>query len=150
MARYTLQMATRPKSRPFSIRISGDAEELIAAEARRTRRSKGAVVESLAEESLRTRMFPGVAFRGDDFERRAWVIGTTFDVWQVIDAYRDLGSVEALVAAGNLTERAARLALAYYERFPSEIDEAIASNRRPLSRLRSEYPFIETQSPIGR
>ncbi|HEX3737290.1 MAG TPA: hypothetical protein VHV53_07075 [Solirubrobacterales bacterium] len=139
-------MATKPKSRPLSIRISTDAEELIAAEARRTRRSKGAVVESLAEESLRTRMFPGIAFRGDDFERRPWVIGTAFDVWQVIDAHRDLGSVEALVAEGSLSERQIRLALAYYERFPEEIDEAIARNRRPLSQLRSEYPFVEVHT----
>lgn len=138
-------MAT--KSRPFSIRISAGTEELIAAEARRTRRSKGAVIEGLAEEALRTRMFPGIAFRGDDFERRAWVIGTAFDVWQVIDAHRDLGSVEAMVAAGSLSERAIRLALAYYERFPEEIDEAIALNRRPLAQLQDEYPFIEVHSP---
>lgn len=51
------------------------------------------------------------------------------------------------MAEGILTERTARLALAYYERFPEEIDEAIAQNRRPLSRLRSEYPFIDTPSP---
>ncbi len=138
-------MAT--KSRPLSIRISRGTEELVAAEARRTRRSKGAVIEGLAEEALRTRIFPGIAFRGDDFERRAWVIGTAFDVWQVIDAYRDLGSVEAMVAQGNLGERAVRLALAYYERFPEEIDEAITQSRRPLSELRSAYPFIEVHSP---
>lgn len=138
-------MAT--KSKPLSIRISRDTEELVAAEARRTRRSKGAVIEGLAEEALRTRIFPGIAFRGEDFERRAWVIGTAFDVWQAVDAHRDLGSVEAMVAEGNLGERQVRLALAYYERFPDEIDEAIALQRRPLAQLRSEYPFVEAYSP---
>lgn len=145
---YIVVMAT--KSKPFSIRISAKTEELIAAEARRTRRSKGAVIEGLAEEALRARLFPGIAFRGEDFERRAWVIGTAFDVWQVVDAYRDLGSVEAMVAEGSLGGRAVRLALAYYERFPEEIDEAIALNRRPLSQLRAEYPFIEAYSPSGK
>lgn len=135
------------KSKPFSIRISAGTEELIAAEARRTHRSKGAVVEALAEEALRTRIFPGIAFRGDDFDRRAWVIGTAFDVWQAIDAYRDVGSIEEMVAEGNLSERQIRLALTYYERFPEEIDEAITQNRRPLAQLRSEYPFIEAHSP---
>ena len=48
-----------------------------------------------------------------------------------------------MVAAGSLSERQIRLALAYYERFPEEIDEAIALNRRPLAQLRAEYPFIE-------
>jgi len=135
------------KSKPFSIRISAATEELIAAEARRTRRSRGAVIEGLAEEALRTRLFPGIAFRGDDWDRRPWVIGTAFDVWQVIDAYRDAGSVDAMVAAGGLNGRQVRLALAYYERFPGEIEEAIALNRRPLEQLRVEYPFIEVHSP---
>jgi uncharacterized protein (DUF433 family) len=141
-------MAT--KSKPFSIRISLGTEELIAAEARRTHRSKGAVVEALAEEALRARMFPGIAFRGEDFDRRPWVIGTAFDVWQVIDAYRDVGSVEAMVAEDNLSERQVRLALACYERFPEEIDEAIAQNRRPLAQLRAEYPFIDVHSPAAK
>ncbi|MBA3865679.1 MAG: hypothetical protein H0X42_04935 [Solirubrobacterales bacterium] len=135
------------KSKPFSIRISPATEELIAAEARRTHRSKGAVVEGLAEEALRTRIFPGIAFRGEDWDRRPWVIGTAFDVWQVVDAYRDVGSVEAMVAEGNLSERAIRLALAYAERFAEEIEEAIAQNHRPLAQLQGEYPFIETYSP---
>ena len=135
------------KSKPLSIRISPETEELIAAEARRTRRSKGAVVEGLAEEALRTRMFPGIAFRGDDWDRRPWVIGTAFDVWQMIDAHRDLGSVEAMVAEGDLSERQVRLALAYHERFPEEIEEAIALQRRPLGQLRAEYPFIEVYTP---
>lgn len=130
------------KSKPFSIRISADTDALIASEARRTHRSKGAVIESLAEEALRMRMFPGIAFRGEDWDRRPWAIGTAFDVWQIVDAHRDLGSVEAMVAAGNLSERAVRLGLAYYERFPEEIDEAIALQRRPLAQLRTEYPFI--------
>jgi uncharacterized protein (DUF433 family) len=134
------------KSKPLSIRISAGTEKLIAAEARRTHRSKGAVVEALAEEALRARMFPGIAFRGEDWDRRPWVIGTALDVWQVVDAHRDLDSVEAMVAAGNLNERQIRLALAYHERFPAEIEEAIARNRRPLAQLRSEFPFIEIHS----
>ena len=138
------------KSKPLSIRISAGTEKLIAAEARRTHRSKGAVVEALTEEALRTRIFPGIAFRGEDWDRRPWVIGTAFDIWQVIDAHRDFGSVEAMVAEGNLSERQIRLALAYHERFPEEIDEAIALNRRPLAQLRAEYPFIDVYTPSER
>ena len=55
----------------------------------------------LAEEALRAQMFPGIAFRGESFDRRAWIIGTAHDVWQVVDAHRDLGSIEAMVATGN-------------------------------------------------
>ena len=67
------------KSQPFSMRLSLVTDELVTREAKRTRRSKGAVVESLAEEALRTRRFPGIAFRGADWNRRPWVIGTALD-----------------------------------------------------------------------
>lgn len=111
-------------------------------EARRTGRSRSAVLEALADEALRMRLFPGIAFRGADWERRAWVIGTALDAWQIVDAYRDIGSIERMAADGAATERQIRLALAYYEKFPEEIDAAIADNRRPLDQLREEHPFI--------
>jgi hypothetical protein len=101
----------------------------------------------LAEEALRTRMFPGIAFRGEDWDRRPWVIGTAFDVWQIVDAHREVGSVEAMVVEGSLSELHVRLALVYHEWFPEQIDADIALNRRPLSQLRAEYPFIGVYSP---
>ncbi len=88
------------------------------------------------------RLFPGIAFRGADWDRRAWVIGTALDVWQIVEAYRDIGSVDRMAADGAATERHIRLALAYYHRFPEEIDAAIAENRRSLEALREEFPFI--------
>jgi hypothetical protein len=130
------------KSAPFSMRLSKDLETLVEQEAARTGRSKGAVVEALAEEALRMRLFPGIAFRGTDWDRRAWVIGTALDVWQIVDAYRDIGSVERMVDGGSASERSINLALAYSERFPEEIARAIADNRRSVEQLREEFPFI--------
>lgn len=124
------------------MRLSRRLETLVEQEARRTGRSKGAVVEALADEALRMRLFPGIAFRGADWERRAWVIGTALDVWQIVDAHRDVGSVERMAADGAASERQIRLALAYHERFPEEIDAAIAENRRPLGALEEEFPSI--------
>lgn len=130
------------KSAPFSMRLSKRVEALVDQEARRTGRSKGAIVEALADEALRMRLFPGIAFRGADWERRAWVIGTALDVWQIVDAHRDIGSIERMAEGGSASERQIRLALGYYERFPEEIDAAIAENRRPIEQLEQEFPFI--------
>jgi hypothetical protein len=124
------------------MRLSKRMEALVDVEARRTGRSKGAIVEALAEEALRMRLFPGVAFKGVDWERRAWVIGTALDVWQIVDAYRDIGSVERMVEGGSANQRQIQLALDYYEMFGEEIDAAIADNRRPLEQLEEEFPFI--------
>jgi len=130
------------KSKPFSMRLSKRMEAMVDREAQRTGRSRGAVVEALAEEALRMRLFPGIAFRGAGWERRAWVLGTALDVWQIVDAHRDIGSVERMAAGGSAGERQIRLALDYYKQFPEEIDAAIADNRRPIEQLEREYPFI--------
>ena len=79
------------------------------------------------EESLKTRLIPGIAFRGDDHNRRAWLIGTTLDVWQVVETYKDLDeSLDRTIAETDITERVLRTALSYYRRFPQEIDDLIA------------------------
>lgn len=133
-----------PKSAPFSMRLSDATDELVTREARRTRRSKGAVVEALADEALRARRFPGLAFRGNDWDRRPWVIGTALDVWEIVAASRRYGSIEAMAAETDLTEPQVRLALAYYRERPEEIDAAILENERSLEELRREYPTVDT------
>jgi len=129
------------KSRPFSIRLSQTTDRFVAAEAQRTRRSKGAIVEALTEEAARMRRFPGIAFRGEDAVREAWVIGTGLDVWELVEMLHDYDSVERLVAETGVSERAVELARAYHASYPEEVDRAIAENRRPLSELRELYPF---------
>lgn len=129
------------KSRPFSIRLSQTTDRFVTAEAQRTKRSKGAIVEALTEEAARTRRFPGIAFRGEDARREAWVIGTGLDVWELIEMLRDYGSPGRLVDETEIPERAVELARAYSLSYPEEVDRAIAENRRPLSELRELYPF---------
>lgn len=133
-----------PKSEPFSMRLPQRTDELVTREARRTRRSKGAVVASLAEEALQARRFPGIAFRGTDWNRRPWVIGTALDVWEIVAAIRGFQSLQDVAANTALTESQVRLALAYYHEFPDEIDLGIAENERSLDDLKREFPTIDT------
>ena len=136
-------MAT--KSAPFSMRISKSMEELVEREAERTGRSKGAVVEALADEALRMRLFPGVAFRGTDWDRRAWVIGSAFDVWQIVEAYQRhrLGGA---YRRGRLRRRASDQARPrLLQAVPRGTDAAIAENRRPLDQLGTGVPVHRRQ-----
>lgn len=132
----------RQTGEPISIRLSTATDQLVAAEAKRTRRSKSAVVSAFTEETARIRRFPGIGFRGDDAARRAWVIGSGLDVWELIHMLEDFGSVERLLAESHVTERHVRLALAYRDAYPEEIADAIAENRRPAEELKALYPFI--------
>ena len=102
------------------------------------------MVEELAEEAAKARLFPGVAFRGSP--RRAWVIGSGLDVWEILELLRSYAGDERQVLAGHplLGERHVRLARAYGERFPDEIAAFVEDSRRPLDELRRLYPFLET------
>lgn len=131
------------KGEPFSVRFSPPTDHVVEAEARRTRRSKSAIVEALTEEAVRTRRFAGIGFRGEDAARRPWVIGSGLDVWEIVQMLEDFGSSESLVELTQLSERQVHLAVAYRDSYPEEIAEAIAENRRAPEQWRELYPFIE-------
>lgn len=124
------------KGEPFSVRFSLPTDHLVEDEARRTRRSKSAIVEALTEEAARARRFAGLGFRGEDAARRAWAIGSGLDVWEVVQMLEDFGSIESLLEQTQLSERQVQLAVAYRDSYPDEIAEAIAENRRTAEQWR--------------
>lgn len=132
------------KTQPFSIRLGEPANLLVAEEVRRLGRSRSAVVQELAEEAAKTRLFPGIAFRGRP--RRAWVIGSGLDVWEIVELLRAYGGDEETLRESHplVTERHTRLARAYADRFPEEIEPFLEEGRRPLEELLSLYPFLQS------
>lgn len=137
-------MATKqPKTQPFSIRLGERANLLVSEEARRSGRSRSVVVEELAEEAAKARLHPGIAFRGHP--RRAWVIGSGLDVWEIVELLGSYHDDLAALAADHplLSERHTRTARAYANQFPDEIAGLLEENRRPLSELTDLYPFVQ-------
>ncbi|HSZ70081.1 MAG TPA: hypothetical protein VK756_06950 [Solirubrobacteraceae bacterium] len=138
-------MATHPaKTQPFSIRLGAQANLLVTDEVRRSGRPRSAIVEELAEEAAKTRLHPGIAFRGRP--RRAWVIGSGLDVWEIVDLLRSYDGDSELLRASHplIGNRHLRAAQAYAERFPDEVDAPLAENHRPLQELRELYPFLHS------
>jgi len=138
---YNVVMAA--KTQPFSIRLGEQANLLVEDEVRRSGRSRSVVVEELTEEAAKTRLHPGVAFRGRP--RRAWVIGSGLDVWEIIELLGSYTDDAAALAADHplVTERHIRTARAYAAQFTDEIDELLIENRRPASELAALYPFLQ-------
>lgn len=132
------------KAAPFSIRLRKEDDRFVKDEAGRLKRSKGAIVEAYTSEGIRMQRFPGIAFRGEDYRRRAWVLGTGLDVWEVIALVRDYGSQEEIARAYDLTPGQVRVALAYQREFPDEIEQLIARGRRSETDILERYPFITT------
>lgn len=138
-------MAVHPaKTQPFSIRLGARANLLVRDEVRRSGRSRSVVVEELAEEAAKARLHSGVAFRGRP--RRAWVIGSGLDVWEILDLLRSYAGDEDLLLESHplLGDRHLRAARAYGEDFPEEVELLLAENRRPLDELRQLYPFLHS------
>lgn len=135
---------SRPaKSQPFSVRLGQAADLIVREEGLRLGRSRSSVVEELAEEAAKARLFPGIAFR--DSPRRAWMIGTGLDVWEIMDLLQayDGDHTRLRQAHPLLSERQVRLARSYAQRFPEEIETVLEQSHRPLDELLSAYPFLE-------
>jgi hypothetical protein len=148
--RYTIRGGGKsmPKSRPFTIRLSEEVEGWLERENRRTKLPKGALLEVLAEESIRARRFPGIGFRGPEHSRRAWVIGTGLDVWELVELYEGKEK-ERVLAEHNVSERQLDLALAYRRTHPGEIDEALEENARSPEEWHGLHPAIVPPPPPG-
>ena len=136
-------MAAHPaKTQPFSIRLGALANLLVTDEVRRSGRSRSFVVEELAEEAAKARLHPGIAFR--DRPRRAWAIGSGLDVFEIIEMTRSYKDDDETLRASHplVTDSHLRLARAYAERFPEEIEAMIERNHPPFEELLELYPFI--------
>jgi uncharacterized protein (DUF433 family) len=140
----------RTKGEPFTVRFGASTQLLIEEEARRSKRSRSAIVEELADEALRTRRFPGIGFRDEPPHRRAWVVGTGLDVWELCDLIDRYPDSETLVADFPLVEaRHCDLARAYQRTYADEIAEQIADNDRPPEERLELAPFVR-YSPVLR
>lgn len=135
-----------PKSKPFTIRLSEEVEGWLERENRRTRLPRSVLLETLAEESIRIRRFPGIGFRGPEHSRRAWVIGTGLDVWELVELYEGKGK-ERLLAEHNVSERGLELALSYRRAHPQEIDEALEENARSPEEWHEISPSVIPAPP---
>ena len=138
-----------PKSKPFTIRLSEEVGDWLERENRRTRLPKSALLEGLAEESIRNRRFPGIGFRGAENSRRAWIIGTGLDVWELVELYEGKGR-ERLLSEHHVSERQLDLALSYYEAYPREIDEVLEENARTPEEWHAISPSVITSPPAHR
>ena len=135
-------MAT--KGRPFTMRLRRDFEELLEMEARRSRRPKAQVLEDLADEALRMRRFPGIGFMGPEGDRRAYLLGTGLEVWEIVELFRDYGEQgrKLMLEAHPIDEWQLEVVLAYYREYPEEIERHVRENDRTPEEWHRMYPGV--------
>ncbi len=128
-------MATPTKTLRLRPRLRAEIERL----AKRSRRSFTEVTQDLLEEALRMRQCPGIYFADEILGREAKVAGTGLGVWEVIRDYQAVKGNERKLARvlPHLGTVGLKSALLYYDRYPSEIDDAIAENEAAFRALKA-------------
>ncbi len=127
--------------------IGSAVYEHVAELAKAHGRDEGELLDELIEESVRMREHPGIGFKGGSAGRRAWVMGTGLDVWEMVEMYRSMGRETLLESMDNVSEASLRAAISYYEAYSEGIDAEISENRRVIEREMADNPEVVFHIP---
>lgn len=116
---------------PLSLRLPDATVERLHSRANRAHTAPRTLAQRYVEEGLRTDEHPLIRFSDGPAGRRARVIGTGIDVWEVVEVVRDNdGDVDAAADYLELALGLVQAAVGYYGSYPDEIDEWIEANAR--------------------
>lgn len=118
-------------SQPLSLRLGEGTLNRLASRARRAHLPPRTLAQRYIDEGLRQDEHPAIHFVDGPAGRRAAVVGTGLDVWELVAVTRDNdGDVAAAAAYLELPLHLVQAAVAYYAAYREEIDEWIAANER--------------------
>jgi len=127
-------------SQPLSLRLAAGTIERLTARARRVQMPPRTLAQRYVEEGLRMDEHPMVRFAEGPAGRRARLVGTGSDVWEVIAAVRDNdGNLPASAAYLELPLGLVQSAVTYYGAYPDEIDEWIERNEREAAEAHAAW-----------
>ena len=128
-----------------SIRVPEALENEIKREiARRGVREWSTGVLSLLDEAIRMSRAPGIVFVNARDGRRAAVVFTGLEVWEIVATWKEGGERWEVLreAYEELSEPQLRAALNYYALYPSEIDARLEREAYwTPERVAAEMPF---------
>ena len=123
----------RPQDRRqhLTFRLPAPTLERLDARAHQIRESRTSLAERYLEEGLQMDEHPGIGFADGPTGRRAVLIGTGLDVWEVVDTVKQSrGSVAAAARYLDLAPAQVRSAVRYYAAFPADVDDMLARQAR--------------------
>jgi hypothetical protein len=119
----------------FTLRLRPGVSERLAAQAQRAGLAPRTLAQRYVDESLRREGHPLVRFVDGPSGRRAAMVGSGLDVWEVVATVRengnDLGETAALL---EIPPGLVQAAVAYYGEYREEIDAEIALNQAEWER----------------
>lgn len=117
-------------TKPFSLRMGNATEGRLQAQAARAGIPARTLAQRYIEESLRMDEHPLVHFADGPTGRRARLLGTGADVWEVVATVLDNGGDEREAAEYlGMSTGLVQAAVTYYGAHSDEIDSLIERNR---------------------
>ncbi len=114
----------------FTMRVPADTEERLKRRAAGINTPPRTLAQRYLEEGLRMDEHPMIFFADGPAGRRARLLGTGADIWEVIATVKDNGvDEEAAARYLDMPVSLVRGAVTYYAAFPEEIDSRIERNR---------------------
>ena len=132
-------------NRQRTIRLEADVAEGVENLARESGRDFSAIVNELLDETLKMRRIPGIYFADTPSGRVATIAGSGLGVWEIIMGYRSVDEEwDRLRESFHwLTEHQLRVALAFFEAYPEEIEDRIQRDERwTPEKVYETYPFM--------
>lgn len=131
---------TMARKEHFTLRLPPDTIRRLSREATLTGIPKTVLAERYLEEGMRAARHPGIAFRDGPAGRRPGIAGRYLDVWEIVEAVREVGGDprEAAVYLG-LDPAIVGIALDYYADYPDEIDNWIEANAAVSEELEAAW-----------
>lgn len=119
----------------FTLRLRAGVSERLAIRARRLSVAPRTLAQRYVEEGLRREDHPLVRFLDGPSGRRAALVGSGLDVWEVIAAVRENDNdLEATATLLEISPGLVQAAVAYYGDYREEIDVEVALNREEWER----------------
>jgi hypothetical protein len=130
----------RYMSRPVSLRLGEDTIERLARRAPRAHMPPRTLAQRYVEEGLRKDEHPLVHFVDGPSGRRARLLATGSDVWEVIATVKDNdGDLAATADYLQVPLGLVQAAVVYYGAFPAEIDEQVERNQRETAEAHAAW-----------
>lgn len=133
-----------------TLRIPAETVKAIEELAEATGQDFSGAAIGLLSEAVKMRRCPGIVFADGPMGRRARIVGTGLDVWEIIATYKtvDRDPSRLREAYHWLSDAQIRAALGYFAAYPEEIDRRISLNERwTREQLQRRHPALAVHRP---
>jgi len=127
-------------SHPLSVRLNDATIARLGKHARRVHLAPRTLAQRYVEEGLRMDEHPLIRFAEGPAGRRARLVGTGKDVWEVVAAVRDNGGDAAETARYlEIPLGLVQAAITYYGAYRDEIDQWIEANEQEAAEAHAAW-----------